>query len=116
LKLEENLAQNIPSTKNGQYRQTEKVVKTLKIPAKLPESQDRWIAARSNDDNLEFTGVKFRHDQVPNVVGMGLRDAIYLLESKGLQVRIVGRGTVVKQSVNAGAKIQRGQEIVIHLG
>ena len=116
LKLEENLAQNIPSTKNGQYRQTEKVVKTLSIPAKLPESQDRWIAARTTDDNVVFTGVKFRHDQVPNVVGMGLRDAIYLLESKGLQVKIVGRGTVVKQSVNAGSKIQRGQEIVIQLG
>jgi cell division protein FtsI (penicillin-binding protein 3) len=47
---------------------------------------------------------------------MGLRVAIYLLESKGLQVRIVGRGTIVKQSVNAGTKIQRGQEIVIQLG
>jgi len=116
LKLEENLAQNIPSTKNGQFRQTEKVVKTLRIPAKLPESQDRWIAAKSTSDNVVFTGVKFRHDQVPNVVGMGLRDAIYLLESKGLQVRIIGRGTVVKQSVNAGSKIQRGQEIVIQLG
>ncbi len=116
LKYEENLAQNLPSAKTGQYGQTEKVVRTLKIPAQLPESQDRWIAAKSTSDNVVFTGVKFRHDQVPNVVGMGLRDAIFLLESKGLQVRIIGRGTILKQSINAGSRIQRGQEIVIQLG
>lgn len=116
LKLEENLAQNVPAAKNGQYRQTATVVKALNIPASLPDNQDRWIAARSTDDNVVFTGVKFRHDQVPNVVGMGLRDAIYLLESKGLQVRIVGRGTVIRQSVSAGSKLQKGQEIIIQLG
>lgn len=116
LKLEQNLAQNIPSAKNGQYRQTAKVIETLNIPAQLPPNQDRWLAAKSTSDNVVFTAVKFRHDQVPNVIGMGLRDAIYLLESKGIQVRIIGRGTVKKQSVNAGSKIQRGQEIVIQLG
>lgn len=116
LKLEQNLAQNIPSTKNGQFRQTEKVIKELQIPAQLPASQDRWIAARATKNNVVFTGVKFRHDQVPNVIGMGLRDAIYLLESKGLQVRIIGRGTVIRQSVNGGVKIQKGQEITIQLG
>ena len=60
--------------------------------------------------------MKFRHDQVPNVLGMGLRDAIYILESRGLQVRIVGRGQVTRQSINAGSKVEKGQEIVIQLG
>jgi cell division protein FtsI (penicillin-binding protein 3) len=116
LKLEQNLADNLPVAKTGRYAQTEKVIKTLSIPASLPAGQDRWIAAKSKDDRVVFSGVNFRHDLVPNVVGMGLRDAIYILESKGLQVRIVGRGAVVKQSINAGSKIQKGQEIVIQLG
>jgi len=117
LKYEENLADNLPKSKTGQFKQTQKVINTLKIPAQLPGSQDRWIAAvGKQNDKVEFSGIRFRHDQVPNVVGMGLRDAIYLLESKGLQVRVVGRGTVLKQSVSAGAKIQKGQEIVIQLG
>jgi cell division protein FtsI (penicillin-binding protein 3) len=47
---------------------------------------------------------------------MGLRDAIYVLEGMGLQVRILGRGAVVSQSVSAGTKIQKGQEIVLQLG
>ncbi|HMT30396.1 MAG TPA: penicillin-binding protein, partial [Bacteroidia bacterium] len=117
LKYEENLTHNLPETKSGQYNQTEQVMKTLKIPAKLPAGQDRWIAAlKKNEEKIEFTGLKFRHDQVPNVIGMGLRDAIYLLESKGLQVKVVGRGSIMKQSITAGARIQKGQEIIIQLG
>ncbi len=117
LKYEENLADNLPKSKTGQFKQTQTVINTLKIPAQLPGSQDRWIAAVGEQhDKVEFSGIRFRHDQVPNVVGMGLRDAIYLLESKGLQVRVVGRGTVLKQSISTGAKIEKGQEIVIQLG
>ncbi len=116
LKYEETLTDNLPKTKTGQYSQTEKVIKTLKIPANLPAGQDRWIAAASSTDAVEFKGIQFRHDQVPNVVGMGLRDAIYLLESKGFQVRIIGSGTVLKQSIAAGSQIQRGAEIIIQLG
>ena len=36
----------------------------------------------------------------PNVVGMGLRDAVYLLESQGYKVESTGRGKIVGQSLN----------------
>jgi cell division protein FtsI (penicillin-binding protein 3) len=52
---------------------------------------------------------------VPNVIGMGLSDAIYLLESFGLVVQPVGRGKVGKQSIKAGQKLERGQKIIIEL-
>jgi cell division protein FtsI (penicillin-binding protein 3) len=55
-------------------------------------------------------------DAVPNVVGMGLRDAIYLLESEGLMVKPVGFGTVLHQSMKPGQPILKGQQIVIELG
>jgi cell division protein FtsI (penicillin-binding protein 3) len=116
LELEKNLDGDLPLTKSGQYAQTEKVIKELNIPANLPGNQERWIAASRKNGEMEFNGLKFRHDQVPSVVGMGLRDAIYILESKGLQVRTVGRGTVVRQSLNAGSRIEKGKEITIQLG
>ena len=46
---------------------------------------------------------------------MGLRDAIYMLETNGLQVKVVGRGAVVKQSLQAGTRIYKGQVITIEL-
>jgi cell division protein FtsI (penicillin-binding protein 3) len=52
---------------------------------------------------------------VPNVIGMGLRDAIYLLENQGLRVKIKGRGMVKSQSLQAGVRISEGQQIEIVL-
>ena len=52
---------------------------------------------------------------VPNVIGMGARDAVYLLENKGLKVRIAGRGKVVSQSLAHGEKMKKGEIIRLEL-
>jgi len=51
----------------------------------------------------------------PNVVGMGLKDAVYLLETKGLRVAASGRGKVMNQSLAAGTGFNKGQTIAILL-
>ncbi len=53
--------------------------------------------------------------QVPNVEGMGLKDALYLLENKGLQVTTTGRGKVISQSLTAGTAFRPKQTIAIIL-
>ncbi|MDL2241851.1 PASTA domain-containing protein, partial [Bacteroidales bacterium OttesenSCG-928-L03] len=52
---------------------------------------------------------------VPNVKGMGARDATYALESSGLRVKLQGRGAVKSQSIRAGHKISRGETITLYL-
>lgn len=52
---------------------------------------------------------------VPDVEGMGARDAVYLLESRGIKVTLVGRGKVQKQSIKANTKIKRGMRITLEL-
>ena len=42
---------------------------------------------------------------VPNVVGMGLRDAVYLLESQGYKVEFKGHGKIVEQTPKAGSLV-----------
>jgi cell division protein FtsI (penicillin-binding protein 3) len=51
----------------------------------------------------------------PNVVGMGLKDAVYLLENKGLKVAANGKGKVMNQSVTAGTNFKKGQTIALML-
>jgi len=51
----------------------------------------------------------------PNVVGMGLKDAVYLLENKGLKVTVTGRGRVMNQSLIAGTNFNKNQNITIIL-
>ena len=52
---------------------------------------------------------------MPDVTGMGLKDAVYMLESNGMQVQVQGKGKVRGQSIPAGTKIEKGQNIILQL-
>lgn len=52
---------------------------------------------------------------VPDVSGLGLKDAVYLLEKEGLNVHIQGRGKVTMQSIAPGSPAAKGQTIVLQL-
>ena len=52
---------------------------------------------------------------VPAVLGMGLKDAVYLMENKGLKVVASGRGRVINQSLIAGNTFIKGQKITLLL-
>ena len=52
---------------------------------------------------------------IPEVVGMGLKDAVYLMENKGLKVAATGRGRVLSQSLPAGTPFKKGQTITLFL-
>jgi len=116
LKYEETLANNLPAVKTGTSKSTREAVKGLGIPMKSGGGEGNWVAVNWSGQSVEMKDVIFRHDQVPSVMGMGLRDALYLLESHGLTVKAVGRGKVIRQSVVAGSKIEKGGEIIIQLG
>ena len=45
---------------------------------------------------------------VPDVMGMGARDAIFNMENRGIKTRIVGRGKVIKQSLVPGTPVKKG--------
>lgn len=51
----------------------------------------------------------------PNVVGMGLKDAVYLLENMGLKVTATGRGRVMNQSLAAGTNFTKNKNIALIL-
>ena len=52
---------------------------------------------------------------MPNLVGMGLKDALYLLENKGLAATISGKGKVISQSLLPGTVFKKGQKIILML-
>ncbi len=65
--------------------------------------------------NTPFTSSSSSGSVTPNVVGMGLKDAVYLLENKGFKVSISGRGKVLNQSLVAGTNFKNGQNISLAL-
>lgn len=64
-------------------------------------------AARSEaDNNLE---------KVPDVRGMGAKDAVYVLKKRGIRVTVQGVGTVKSQSIAPGTAVTKGQKIMLVL-
>ncbi len=92
------------------------VIQALNI--KIPQKQWAEWSALAKNETGKFTVKKMMSERssVPDVSGMGLKDAIFILENSGLQVSISGKGKVLTQSVNPGSKIIRGQKIHLQLG
>ncbi|MEY4332689.1 MAG: hypothetical protein RLZZ196_1427, partial [Bacteroidota bacterium] len=72
--------------------------------------------------NLKGAGIKAQaaaklmaDSTMPDISGLKLQDALWLCERAGLQVKCVGKGKVVKQSIAQGSYITKGQPILIEL-
>jgi cell division protein FtsI (penicillin-binding protein 3) len=81
----------------------------------LAMPQNQWVQSVVNNDTVSFREREFIENLVPNVVGMGLRDALFVLENAGLRVTFSGKGLVRKQSISPGVRISNGTEINIDL-
>ena len=82
------------------------------------ECEDRRGWGRTRVDSLSrviVTTIPEQTGVMPDVRGMGLKDALFLLESHGLKVRFSGQGAVVRQTISAGARIVPGQTVTITL-
>jgi cell division protein FtsI (penicillin-binding protein 3) len=78
--------------------------------------QDEWIDGDNSQKFIAWKNRTVRDGIVPNVQGMSLRDALYLLENNGLRVAVLGKGKVISQSVMAGERAIRGNGITLVLG
>lgn len=79
-----------------------------------PEKEDK-VTLREAADIIDTDDLTLSEGVMPNVVGMGLRDAVYMLENSGLRVHYTGRGKVAKQSPQPGVRISRGATVAIEL-
>ena len=61
------------------------------------------------------TPVKITEGKMPDVIDMGARDAIYLLERQGVKVQLHGMGRVKRQSIAAGSELKQGMVCVLEL-
>ena len=67
------------------------------------------------EKNLGHKNFQVNKKIIPNVKGMGLRDALYLLENMELKVVVNGKGKVIDQSIPAGTLLTKNQTINLAL-
>jgi cell division protein FtsI (penicillin-binding protein 3) len=104
-----------PVIRAGKQEDLTKICTELKIPFKSTVD-DEWVRARLKDNAVLWTTDEIAPGVMPNVTGMTLRDAIFILENRGVSVRHTGRGRVKTQSITPGTKIKNGTSIALKLG
>lgn len=77
--------------------------------------QNSWSLVYAQNFRSVMKANTIRSQLMPDVKGMGLKDAVYLLENMGLKVNIKGRGKVTAQSVAPGKALAKGITVLLEL-
>ncbi len=104
-----------PVIQAGHQFDLELICKKLGISQKS-NSHEEWVRAQRNDNYVAWQSNKHQSDLMPNVNGMTLRDALFILENQGLHVIYKGTGRVKSQSIPVGNKFKKGSTILLKLG
>jgi cell division protein FtsI (penicillin-binding protein 3) len=106
---------DMPYSKTGLKPDLDCVFDKLDIDINDDNIKSQWVSTTRNKNEITYNNRKIIDNLVPNVVDMGLRDALFLLENAGLRVVVRGRGKVTKQSMSPGIRIKKGEIIVLHM-
>jgi len=106
---------SIPFVKAANQKDLYTIYKKLDFSALSQNPNAEWVFASADSKNVILKEKSLKYGVVPDVTGMGLKDAVYLLESVGLKVEIKGKGKIVKQSLCQGSALKRGTTICLEL-
>lgn len=110
----------LPAIKNGNMNAVSYLLDEMNINietdySKSYDEEPEWGTATREENGFLFEGIDTRSNFIPNVVGMGAKDAIYLMKRAGLRVQVNGYGRVASQSLRAGQKAQKGAFVTLTL-
>jgi cell division protein FtsI (penicillin-binding protein 3) len=95
------------------------VAEAFSIPVKANESENFVHRDKRDSTKWKFSEVnietQLKKGIMPNLSGLSAKDALFLLENKGVYVKVLGFGSVKKQSIEAGQKFIRGNKITLTL-
>jgi len=104
----------VPEAGNGLRADINEVLGELDVRYRKTSKED-WVATRESGDTIRLVGVDVKQGLVPDVRGMSLRDAVYLIENAGLKVRYSGKGRVLRQSPQHGARVYEGSVVSLDM-
>ena len=109
----------IPAVKAGEVHDALLILNELKVPVRQQNfsasGKNVWGHTQASPSAVILEGQPLNSKLVPSVIGMGAKDAVYLLESCGLKVRLSGIGKVSVQSVPPGNRVVKGETVSLTL-
>ena len=103
-----------PEAGNGYRSDINEVLGSLDVRYRRTSHED-WVATRESGDTIRLAPIKEVKGLVPDVRGMSLRDAIYMLENSGYRVHYSGKGKVLRQSPEHGARASEGSVVSLDM-
>jgi cell division protein FtsI (penicillin-binding protein 3) len=100
----------------GETVEIKRILNRLQVGYLDSNRSQAWSSIYSNNNRPVLIEKNVSKNNMPNVKGMGLKDALYLLESMHLRVMVKGKGKVANQSVPAGSAITKSMVVVLELG
>ncbi len=91
------------------------LLKYAGVKVDVPAGNELMQLTADSNKKITIESAKVYEGYVPDVSGLGLKDAVYLLEKEGMQVQVKGKGKVQLQSVAPGSRIYKGQKIILQL-
>jgi len=110
-----NASHELPVTKSGMYADLKEIFSQLEIPVSASSPNLSWVSTNTSGKKVQLDSKNIEEGKIPDVKGMGLKDALFILENKGLVVQVVGSGKVRRQSLTEGQNFTKGQTITIEL-
>lgn len=102
----------MPDVKDGYKKSAQKVYSAFGIKALFASVNENQL---DTNNGIAYKEVKLNKGTVPDVTGMGLKDALFVLGNSGLKPVVMGQGEVKNQSLAAGTPIYKGTRILIEL-
>ncbi len=101
----------LPAAKTGSKQAVRNVYKAMGVKAYLASNSN----ALDTNNGIDYKDLVYADGLVPDVTGMGLKDALYVLGNAGLRAIVKGSGKVTAQSVEGSLRVKKGTPITIEL-
>ena len=105
----------VPSAKAGQKNALKSVYQAFGIHTAFASAAGDYINPVDTNSGVKTREISANEGSVPDVVGMGLKDALYLVGNSGLKPFVRGRGRVARQSLAGGMRVGKGSSILLEL-
>ena len=100
----------------GYTKDVKDVFSRLSVKYRDSAMQNNWTRVYAQDAIPVVKGTAVATKAMPNVKGLGLKDALYLLENMGVKVVVRGKGKIINQSIPAGTPLTKGFTVLVELG
>lgn len=106
----------LPVIRGGNFEELRALCTDYKIANhSKTEINEEWVSSKAENAAVMWVPRVTAKDKLPDVNGYRLRDALFLLENKGLRVKVVGEGRVARQTPAANSPLVGVSTVLLEL-